>query len=223
MPSKGELVQLRIERDAVEVGSIYKGRIERVLPGMDSCFVDIGLDRNTFMHVSDFIRLRKRPNRRMRRRSGAARGGQAQPRVHAAHHGCGPRGRGDRQVIALPRQQGCSRGLPVSPSQATTSCCYPWAPTMWGSRGRSSDSVRGRLKKSGPGTARGLRHDRPHRAGAPRKTSKRTWSSCKTWRRIKAYRRRRPPPCSTRICPSFGGWSGHMPAGQEIIIDRIGV
>ena len=50
----GRLVELRIERDTVEVGSIYKGRIERVLPGMDAAFVDIGLDRNAFMHVSDF-------------------------------------------------------------------------------------------------------------------------------------------------------------------------
>jgi ribonuclease G len=50
----GKLVELRTEAEQQEVGSIYKGRIERVLPGMDSCFVDIGLDRNAFMHAKDF-------------------------------------------------------------------------------------------------------------------------------------------------------------------------
>jgi len=36
-------------------GSIYKGRVTRVLPGMQSAFVDIGLDRDAFLYVSDFL------------------------------------------------------------------------------------------------------------------------------------------------------------------------
>src|SRR6202166_2113294 len=36
-------------------GSIHKGRVTRVLPGMQSAFVDIGLDRDTFLYVSDFF------------------------------------------------------------------------------------------------------------------------------------------------------------------------
>lgn len=51
----GELVELRIERESRRVGSIYKGVVERVLPGMDSAFVDVGLARNAFAHVSDFV------------------------------------------------------------------------------------------------------------------------------------------------------------------------
>src|SRR2546427_11674228 len=35
------------------VGSIYKGRVTRVLPGMQSAFVDIGLDGDAFLYVSD--------------------------------------------------------------------------------------------------------------------------------------------------------------------------
>src|SRR5277367_6346240 len=35
-------------------GSIHKGRVTRVLPGMQSAFVDLGLDRDTFLYVSDF-------------------------------------------------------------------------------------------------------------------------------------------------------------------------
>jgi ribonuclease G len=35
-------------------GSIHKGRVTRVLPGMQSAFVDLGLERDTFLYVSDF-------------------------------------------------------------------------------------------------------------------------------------------------------------------------
>src|ERR1022692_1305229 len=36
-------------------GSIHKGRVSRVLPGMQSAFVDLGLERDTFLYVSDFF------------------------------------------------------------------------------------------------------------------------------------------------------------------------
>ncbi|MEZ5352535.1 MAG: Rne/Rng family ribonuclease [Bryobacteraceae bacterium] len=37
------------------VGSVHKGRVTRVLPGMQSAFVDIGLERDAFLYVSDFL------------------------------------------------------------------------------------------------------------------------------------------------------------------------
>src|SRR5215203_3552064 len=37
------------------VGNIYKGRVMRVLPGRQSAFVDIGLERDAFLYVSDFF------------------------------------------------------------------------------------------------------------------------------------------------------------------------
>ena len=37
------------------VGNIYKGKVTRVLPGMQAAFVDIGLDKAGFLHVSDFL------------------------------------------------------------------------------------------------------------------------------------------------------------------------
>src|SRR5262249_53989557 len=37
------------------VGNIYKGKVTKVLPGMQSAFVDIGLDRDAFLYVSDFF------------------------------------------------------------------------------------------------------------------------------------------------------------------------
>ncbi|HBO91403.1 MAG TPA: Rne/Rng family ribonuclease [Acidobacteria bacterium] len=43
------------ERQPGTVGNIYKGRVSKVLPGMQSAFVDIGLERDAFLYVSDVI------------------------------------------------------------------------------------------------------------------------------------------------------------------------
>lgn len=43
------------ENEYTLAGSIYKGRVTRVLPGMQSAFVNIGLERDAFLYVSDFI------------------------------------------------------------------------------------------------------------------------------------------------------------------------
>ncbi len=52
-----ELVEIYIERHRSQgiVGNIYKGKVTKVLPGMQSAFVDIGLDRDAFLYVSDFF------------------------------------------------------------------------------------------------------------------------------------------------------------------------
>jgi len=51
----GRLVELKVEREARIVGNVYKGRVENVVPGLDAAFVDIGLERNAFLHVSDVV------------------------------------------------------------------------------------------------------------------------------------------------------------------------
>ncbi len=45
------------ENEYTLAGSIYKGRVTRVLPGMQSAFVDIGLERDAFLYVSDFLEI----------------------------------------------------------------------------------------------------------------------------------------------------------------------
>ncbi len=52
-----ELVEFLIERHRAQgiAGNIYKGRVTKVLPGMQSAFVDIGLERDAFLYVSDFL------------------------------------------------------------------------------------------------------------------------------------------------------------------------
>ncbi|MCE5313274.1 MAG: Rne/Rng family ribonuclease [Nitrospiraceae bacterium] len=51
----GQVVELYIERkrDASLVGNIYKGKILKILPGMQSAFVDIGLEKASFLYVAD--------------------------------------------------------------------------------------------------------------------------------------------------------------------------
>jgi ribonuclease G len=54
----GVLQEIYIERAARRgvISNIYKGRVSRVLPGMQAAFVDIGLQRTAFLHVSDIVR-----------------------------------------------------------------------------------------------------------------------------------------------------------------------
>ena len=54
----GILQEVYIERAARRgvISNIYKGRVSRVLPGMQAAFIDIGLQRTAFLHVSDIVR-----------------------------------------------------------------------------------------------------------------------------------------------------------------------
>ncbi len=59
MVEDDQLAEIYLERENeyTLAGSIYKGRVTRVLPGMQSAFVDIGLERDAFLYVSDFLDL----------------------------------------------------------------------------------------------------------------------------------------------------------------------
>jgi Rne/Rng family ribonuclease len=52
-----QLAEIYFERENeyTLAGSIYKGRVTRVLPGMQSAFVDVGLERDAFLYVTDFL------------------------------------------------------------------------------------------------------------------------------------------------------------------------
>src|SRR5258706_8640687 len=53
----GQLAEIYIERMRSRgvVGNIYKARVQRVLPGMQAAFVDIGFEKAAFLHASDFL------------------------------------------------------------------------------------------------------------------------------------------------------------------------
>ena len=76
----GKVTEFYIERgeeNSGVVGNVYKGRVMRVLPGMQSAFVDIGLERDAFLYVSDFFDEEEEIERIvMEKEKGLARGSQ---------------------------------------------------------------------------------------------------------------------------------------------------
>jgi ribonuclease G len=71
------------ENEYTLAGSIYNGRVTRVLPGMQSAFVDLGLERDAFLYVTDFIDLEDQEETDELEK--AAAGGQ--PPREIQHHG----------------------------------------------------------------------------------------------------------------------------------------
>ncbi len=57
---QGAVQELLLEREATRglVGNVYLGRVSRVLPGMQSAFIDIGLERAAFLHIADLWQSR---------------------------------------------------------------------------------------------------------------------------------------------------------------------
>ncbi|MGH9397507.1 MAG: Rne/Rng family ribonuclease [Terriglobia bacterium] len=94
-----QLVEVYFQRDIDSglVGGIYKGKVNRVLPGMQSAFVDIGLDRDAFLYVSDFFedseeydRVFTEEENRVARISGAAAAFLATPAPEPSRAEAGP-------------------------------------------------------------------------------------------------------------------------------------
>ncbi|MDR3429424.1 ribonuclease G [Silvimonas sp.] len=64
----GVVQDIHIERSTHRglVGNIYLGVVKRVLPGMQSAFIEIGLERAAFLHIADVIEQRQHPNEELR-------------------------------------------------------------------------------------------------------------------------------------------------------------
>ena len=73
------------ENEYTLAGSIYNGRVTRVLPGMQSAFVDLGLERDAFLYVTDFMELED--NEDAEELEKAASSGAAQPPREVRHTG----------------------------------------------------------------------------------------------------------------------------------------
>ncbi|MBP3220550.1 MAG: Rne/Rng family ribonuclease [Neisseriaceae bacterium] len=59
-----QVCEIHIERQEGRglVGNVYLGTVKRVLPGMQSAFIDIGLERSAFLHIVDTVEHRRNPN-----------------------------------------------------------------------------------------------------------------------------------------------------------------
>ena len=74
------------ENEYTLAGSIYNGRVTRVLPGMQSAFVDVGLERDAFLYVTDFLELED-PEESDELEKAAASGGSQPPREVRSSNG----------------------------------------------------------------------------------------------------------------------------------------
>ena len=83
------------ENEYTLAGSIYNGRVTRVLPGMQSAFVDLGLERDAFLYVTDFIELEDQEETDELER--AAAGGADQAPREVRHPRGGDRNGGQRE------------------------------------------------------------------------------------------------------------------------------
>jgi ribonuclease G len=88
------------ENEYTLAGSIYNGRVTRVLPGMQSAFVDVGLERDAFLYVTDFMELED-PEETDEIEKAAASGGNQPPRE--VRHSPAPDGNGGRGEARPPR------------------------------------------------------------------------------------------------------------------------
>ncbi|HUX43962.1 MAG TPA: hypothetical protein VMV57_04350, partial [Terracidiphilus sp.] len=84
------------ENEYTLAGSIYNGRVTRVLPGMQSAFVDIGLERDAFLYVTDFLELED-PEESDELEKAAVSGGSQPPREVVRQGGDRGGQRGTRQ------------------------------------------------------------------------------------------------------------------------------
>ena len=97
------------ENEYTLAGSIYNGRVTRVLPGMQSAFVDLGLERDAFLYVTDFVELEDQEDTDEVERATATAGNQP---PHEVRHQGGEQGREQTREPAREqaREQGRGQG-----------------------------------------------------------------------------------------------------------------
>jgi Rne/Rng family ribonuclease len=99
------------ENEYTLAGSIYNGRVTRVLPGMQSAFVDVGLERDAFLYVTDFLELEDPEESDEVEKAAAANGNQAPREVRqaVAPDSNGAQPRNERQPRGEDRSQRSSQ------------------------------------------------------------------------------------------------------------------
>jgi ribonuclease G len=134
---KPKVAELYIERRGRRslVGNIYKGKVDNVLPGMEAAFVDIGLERNGFLHVDEIVM----PNGEQAPRRGRGKG----PRIGDLIKP------GQEIIVQVVKDPLKSKGARVSMNASIAGRYLVYAPQGSGvgvSR-RLSESERDRLRK----------------------------------------------------------------------------
>jgi len=151
----GQFAELHIERsrDKSVVGNVVKGRVMRVLPGMQAAFVDIGLEKAAFLYVGDYFQstletgeTEGEPNSGGRRKSGGRgrNGRSAPPRIDTVLK------EGQEIVVQIAKEPIGSKGARITSSLSIPGrhlVLTPWSRRVGVSRRIGSDKERRRLRE----------------------------------------------------------------------------
>ncbi len=168
------------ENEYTLAGSIYNGKVTRVLPGMQSSFVDIGLERDAFLYVTDF--MEEAGDSADFEAEGSSRK-QSQPREATGDREPRPEGRGDRDSRGdrsgrgrrdrADRAERRPAADPAAETESTTSFDEPIAPSpveaisaVEGAGDDRNGSRRWRGRR-GRRRGRGTREDQAQPSGSP--------------------------------------------------------
>lgn len=150
----GQFAELHIERqrDKSVVGNVVKGRVSRVLPGMQAAFVDIGLEKAAFLYVGDYFesvletgQTEGEPGSGGRRRNGRGRNGRsAPPRIDTVLQ------EGKEIIVQIAKEPIGSKGARITSSLSIPGrhlVLTPWSRRVGVSRRIGSDKERRRLRE----------------------------------------------------------------------------
>jgi ribonuclease E len=105
------------ENEYTLAGSIYNGRVTRVLPGMQSAFVDVGLERDAFLYVTDFLELEDSEESDELEKATIASGNQPPREVR---HQSAPAENNGQRAAQKPDREAGSPGRIASPEAAVS-------------------------------------------------------------------------------------------------------
>jgi ribonuclease G len=141
------------ENEYTLAGSIYNGRVTRVLPGMQSAFVDIGLERDAFLYVTDFLELEDQEETDELEKAAATGGNQAPREVRHPKSADRNGGRGEensQRQGQKPEQRHDARRMVVEPAGETAEPAVSEdAPNAAQDDGAGAKRWRGRRRRRG--------------------------------------------------------------------------
>jgi ribonuclease G len=147
---KNQFVELHLERARSRsvAGSIVKGRVTRVLPGMQAAFVDIGLQKAAFLYAGDYVenieRIEEEDESRGRRSRGRNGVGRRVPNVESLLQ------EGQEIVVQIAKEPIGSKGARITSHVSIAGrhlVLTPWAQRVGVSRRIESDRERRRLRE----------------------------------------------------------------------------
>ncbi len=137
------------ERDKSVVGNVVKGKVSRVLPGMQAAFVDIGLEKAAFLYVGDYFESTLETGETdgepsANKRRGRGRGRAAPPRIDTVLH------EGQEIVVQIAKEPIGTKGARITSNISIPGrhlVLTPWSRRVGVSRRIDSDRERKRLRE----------------------------------------------------------------------------